>query len=703
MALIGTLRTKMTKWVVGFVAVAIVSFILNDLFGNGPTAIFGGTDNSVGEINGHEVSLEEFQAAVQERENNYILNFGRQAGEREMATLRQQAWDLLIARHAIVPQYDQVGIDVTNDEVWDMIQGKNVDENVKSSFVDSTGNFDRTQLINYLKSIENLPPTAEARVRWDLYKADLAPGRERLKYENLILKTTYVTEAEAERDYHLQNDVAEVKYLYVPFFALRDSVANVSDGDLQAYYSKNKEKYKSEEMRSLSYVTFPLVASREDSAAIREEMNRLTADFKVTQEDSVFASVNSDGQNAFTTYNVASLPPYLSSQKESLATGLVIGPVLDGNTYRVLKVTRIGKDTVYQAKASHILFKWENDTDAAKKAAKDKARQVLNEIKAGADFAAKAREHGTDGTAPRGGDLGWFRTGQMVKPFDKAVFDAKKTGLLNDLVETEFGYHIISVTNLKDNTTYTVATIEREITPSDETQNEAFRRADTFANDLSGIEDFKKKATLEHLIVFDAKDLGTGQRTINNLGDARQIVTWLFRDAKVGKVSDVFDLDKYYVVAVMTDEIEKGYKPFDKVKDEITPLVRNQVKGKMILEKLDDKTSFEELAQKFGADAVVSSSSDLKMNTSSLPSVGFDPVAIGKAFSLESGKRSKPFIAENGVVIIEMQNRTIAPAIGDYSIFRTQLSQNATNQSSYSIAEAIKANAKIEDKRYKFY
>lgn len=693
----------MTKWVVGFVAVAIISFILNDLFGNSPTAIFGGQDNVVGEIAGHEVTLEEFQAAVQERENNYILNFGRQAGDREMITLRQQAWDLLIARHAIVPQFDKVGVDVTGDEVWDLIQGKNVDENVKMSFTDSAGNFDRTRLIQYLQSLDNMAPTAEMRIRWDLFKAELGPARERLKYENLLLKTSYVTEAEAERDYHVQNDVAEVKYLYVPFFALRDSVAKVSDGDLQAYYNKNKEKYKSEETRSISYVTFPVVPSSADSTAIREEMDRLAIDFKNTAEDSVFASVNTDGTSPYTKYNVSSLPTYLSAQIETLQAGLIIGPVLDGNTYRISKVVNTGNDTIYNARASHILFKWENDTEAAKTAARNKARGVLNELKAGADFAAKAREHGQDGTASRGGDLGWFPSGQMVKPFENAVFNAKKTGLLNDLVETEFGYHIISVTNLKDNLYFTVATIERQITPSDDTQNEAFRKADNFANDLSDEQDFRDRAAKNLLLIYDAKDVATSARTINNLGEARQVVTWLFRDAKVGKVSEVFQLEDNYVVAVMTGKVDKGYKPFESVREEITPLVRNQVKGKLIIEKLNDTATLEELAGQFGADAVVNTSSDLKMNTGSLASIGFDPVAVGKAFSLESGKRSKPFIGENGVVIMEMKNRTIAPAIGDYSMFRNQLVQAATNQSSFYIAEAIKQTAKIEDKRYKFY
>ncbi len=111
MALIGTLRNKMTKWVVGFVAVAIAAFVLNDLFGNGPRSIIG-NENTVGEIAGKTITLEEYQAAIQERENNYILNFGRQPGERERPLLQQQAWDLLISQNAIKPQYEKLGVKV---------------------------------------------------------------------------------------------------------------------------------------------------------------------------------------------------------------------------------------------------------------------------------------------------------------------------------------------------------------------------------------------------------------------------------------------------------------------------------------------------------------------------------------------------------------------------------------------------------------
>ncbi len=565
-----------------------------------------------------------------------------------------------------------------------------MDENVKASFVDSAGNFDRARLIQYINQFNSPPPLdpnafaswQEGKYRWTTFQRDLGLGRERIKYENLLVKTNYVTEAEAERDYHSQNDVAEVKYLYVPFFAISDSEITVSDNDLKTYYNSNQKKFKVEQTRNLSYVSFPIEASAADSAKILEDLQKIASDFKTITEDSVFAATQSEGLTPYSKYYASTLPVLLSNQKENLTAGQVFGPVLDGNTYKVFKMVKIGSDTVGNAKASHILIRWDDESEAGKKTAKEKARKILAEIKDGASFAAKAREHGTDGTASQGGDLGYFNSGQMVKPFEQAVFSAKKTGLLNDVVETQFGYHIIEVTSLADYTSYTVATVELEIAPSDETQNEAYLKAQTFASDLSGVDEFTEKAKKENLVVVDANDLHTGDRRITNLGEARQMVTWLFREAKIGKVSDVFDLDASYVVAVMTGEIEEGFKSFDNVKEEITPAVKNELKSKKILEKLNGKNgTLEEIATAFGKDATVNSSSDLKFNSNTLPSVGLDPVAVGKAFALENGKRTAPFAGENGVLIIELQNKTTAPAAGDYTMFKSQLLQGVNSRS----------------------
>jgi peptidyl-prolyl cis-trans isomerase D len=383
----------------------------------------------------------------------------------------------------------------------------------------------------------------------------------------------------------------------------------------------------------------------------------------------------------------------------------VFGPFLDGENYKVVKISKIFEDTVSSARAKHILIKWTDTSEAAKKEAKTKAENILKDIKAGADFGAKALQFGSDGTAQRGGDLGWFTSGQMVKPFQDAVFGAKKPGLLNNVVETEFGYHIIEVTNVKDNTAYQIAVIERPVSASDVTINEAFRKAESFASDLSDLQDFEARAKEQGLTVHEAKNVLAGDRRIGTLGEARQVVMWLFRDASVGKISQVFDLPEQNVVAIMTGEVKKGYKPLESVKAEITPAVRNELKGKIISDKLRGLkgTTLEEIASAYGQDANVYSSSDVKLSSTSLPTVGYDPIAVGAAFSLENGKRSKPIAGENGVVVIELLNKTVAPAIADYSTYKTQIDQGNTNRSSYGIAEAIKENADIVDKRYKFY
>ncbi len=89
---------------------------------------------------------------------------------------------------------------------------------------------------------------------------------------------------------------------------------------------------------------------------------------------------------------------------------------------------------------------------------------------------------------------------------------AARPGLLPNVVETDFGYHIIDVTNVKDNTAYQLAVVEREITPSDATINEAFRKAETFAADLSGLSEFEKKAKDQGYAVQEAKNIMAGDR-----------------------------------------------------------------------------------------------------------------------------------------------------------------------------------------------
>ncbi len=144
-------------------------------------------------------------------------------------------------------------------------------------------------------------------------------------------------------------------------------------------------------------------------------------------------------------------------------------------------------------RASHILFKVDENADAAaKKKAKDQAQAVLKEARAGADFAELAKKHSADGSAQQGGDLNFFTKGQMVPQFDQAAF-SMKPGEISDIVTTQFGYHIIKVTDRRPASTVPFEQVSARIKDF-LTEQQKQKKADDF------IQSLKQKAKIEVLV-----------------------------------------------------------------------------------------------------------------------------------------------------------------------------------------------------------
>lgn len=698
MALISKIREK-TALVVGAVAVGLILFIVGgDLVGPN-SSMFGGQDTTVGEIAGEEIDYQDYQQAIEEVRYSFITNTGRNPSEREMNAIRQQAWDKLIAETAFAEEFDELGITVTESELVDMVQGNNITPEIQQAFTNpETGEFNRDQVINYLQNLPQMPQ--QQQIAWQLFESNLNAGRLRLKFDNLMLLSNYVTTEEAKQRHKQENAVAEVKYLYVPFYAISDSAVSVTDDQLRKYISNHKEEFQVEEGRTVRYVAFPLTPSAQDSAYFQEELGQLKENFADASNDSTFAAINTDGTGvAFSTYTAGELPAPLADSA-SLSEGKVYGPYFENDTYRMYKVSAITKDTVYHARASHILFRTDDNEAEVRK----QAQEVLNQIKQGADFAEMAQQYGQDGTASQGGDLGWFSEGRMVEPFEKAVFAQNEAGLVNRLIKTDYGYHIIKVTEPKTNTIYKIATIERTLYPSDETRDEAFRKADLFASKIDDLDDFEKAAQADKLNVTTSENISSNAQVVRGLGEARQVVRWAYNDASVGSVSPVFELDNAYVVAALTDKTEEGTAKLEDVRDEVTAKVKAELKGKKITEKLKGLSgSLEEIAEAYGEDANVYATSDLKLSSNTLPNVGFAPKAIGRAFAMKAGEVSEPISGENGVIMIQTETITEAPETTDYSAYKEQIEQQARQQASYNISEAVRDFAEIEDQRYKFY
>jgi peptidyl-prolyl cis-trans isomerase C len=144
-------------------------------------------------------------------------------------------------------------------------------------------------------------------------------------------------------------------------------------------------------------------------------------------------------------------------------------------------------------RASHILIRVDEKADAAtKQKARAEIESVLKQVKAGGDFAKLAQEHSQDGSAAQGGDLNYFLKGQMVPAFDKVAFELKP-GQVSDIVTTQFGYHIIKVTDHKQGRTVPYEEAQGKIKEFLTGQKKQ-EHADAF------IEGLKKKSKIEVLI-----------------------------------------------------------------------------------------------------------------------------------------------------------------------------------------------------------
>ncbi len=205
-----------------------------------------------------------------------------------------------------------------------------------------------------------------------------------------VQASAYATSAQTQTAMNAFMQRREVQILNFPAADFLGKVT-VSDADLQAYYDKNKDKYQSSETADIEYIVL-------DIESLRQSITLNEQDLKSYYEQNL---------------------QRLSSKEER--------------------------------RASHILITASKDSpEAEKKTARAKAEELLKLVKAKpASFADVARKNSQDpGSAVKGGDLDFFGRGAMVKAFEDAAF-SMKTSDISDLVESEFGYHIIQLTDIK--------------------------------------------------------------------------------------------------------------------------------------------------------------------------------------------------------------------------------------------------------------
>lgn len=707
MAIISKIRQRAGVAII-LIALGLALFLVGgDILQSG--GFRGGNDPVVGEIDGKEITYTEFNRYLEPLKANFVMQAGRQPDEQTMQMLREQAWQMIVFEKVYLPEIEKLGLGVGKEELRAMFMGDSLflHPQVLASFRDSTGKFSRQLVEQYLQFVKQNPQVA---AQWRNFEESLMQDRLQTKYRNMMQYSVYATTWEGKREYEAQNSRVEVKYVFVPYTYLPDSVVKVTDADLERYVNQYRERFPAEDAVSLEYVVFEVKPSRDDSLTLQQELRELAKTLAVAKDDSLLVMRESDTQAQYGWYSPNAIPDGVFSEERPLMKGGIYGPFLQDNRYMLVKVVDVKEDSVEYVRAAHILFRPASDKAEDKADAKRRAEEVLQKLKAGEDFAKMARIYGSDGTAAKGGDLGWFGRNVMVEPFEKAVFAADKPGLLPSLVETEFGYHIVKITHPKTNKKYKIATVDRTLSPGQGAYNEAYEKAQIFLSEVSNLQDFRKKVEENPALVLQtAARLTPSARAIAGVNNAREMIRWAFKEeTPVGKSPSLFELpeENKVVVAIVTERYSQDKLDINYYRDILTAEVTKEKKGEYILNKMKElkaaSKTLDEIATAYGNITV--NTATVPLNATSIGITGFNPSAVGRAFGLKkAGDRTEPFAAESGVFIMQLVSRQDAAEIADYSQYKKQVAERQKGSVAFFMDQALRKIYEVKDYRAKYF
>jgi peptidyl-prolyl cis-trans isomerase D len=703
MAIIGEIR-KHYWLLVAIIGVALLLFVLSD-FSRKRTK----QTTTMGVIAGEKLSAMEFNKKVEENIELQKANSGKEnVSADEAFQIRQQTWQQILSEIIMNNQYDKLGVSVSVDELDDLIRGKNPHQYIVQSFTDpNTGQFDAKAVSNFLQNLDNVDPSMKKRYL-ALEKA-IREDRLRTKYNNLLIKGYYVPTAFAKRNFDEYNKMAKVRLAGVRYQVISDSMATVTDADYEKYYKENSFKYKQDKpVRDILYVVFTPKATSDDIAKIRQDVDELYKEFQTVTDVPAFVNANSDTRYDSTWKKRGNNSPMVDSMLFNSPIGAVLPPYEENGMFRIFRIVdkQARPDSL---KASHILISYAGSQVQEAKRSKNDAIKVsdsiLNVVKTNPVlFESIASTLSDDQTArKKAGDLDWFVDGAMVGPFNDAVLKGTVGEIVK--VETQFGYHIIKITGKKTPIVkLRVASLDRKIEPSSKTIEKIYNEASSFATEFNTLEKFEKA------VKDKGMDLRTGDRTdamadrLPGLDHARGIVQWAFREeTEKGKVSDVFETDASYVVAVVKNVVEKGIIPLETLKESIKPLVIREKKAELITKKINNQfAKLKDINSLIREYNVKIDTCEISFASANIPNYGREPKVTGQIFAMKQGQMSAPMQGEQAVYVVIFDGFKEAPDAKDMESQKKQLAMNfqaRTNQ----VLNILQDKAKITDNRMMFY
>lgn len=667
---------------------ALLAFIVQDVVSNGR---FNESSRNIGSIDGTDIPFDEFRVKVDNVEK------GGQGTTQAQAV--NQVWNQEVSIALLKAQFEKLGLGAGKKQIIEVLkQSQDIGQN--PMFQNESKEFD-------LKKFQDFTKTATPEQRKMLGDREQEASLNAMfqEYSTMIKAGIFTTNVEAKLKYEMEANKINFDYVAVPFSSVKDSDIKISDDEIVTFMKKNEKKFKADANKELEYVVIEDKPSPEDEAEVKKDINLALAghdsipSFAATTNNADFVNANSDIPFDSTFVAKKDLPNEHADKLFALPVSGIYGPYLFNGYYAVSKL--IGRQAGANAKASHILIAYKGAMRAAptvtrtKEEAALQAADILSQVQANASsFMMLAFTTSDDSSKQQGGDLGYFSKGQMTKKFNDFVF-SNPVGKIG-LVETEFGYHIINVTDKQD--AVKLATIARKIEPSEATSDKIFTKATQFEMDANArpLAEVAKKAGVTVAPVQKVKAM---DENIGTIGNQRAIVQWAFNNKT--KISDVkrFEINNIgHVIVKLKAENKEGLMAAADARPMVESILKNKKKAEKIIAKMNG-SSLEAIAK---TNAVtVQTIADMTLENATFPNAGQEQKVVGTAFAI-GNKISKPIEGNAGVYVLKTKNIVAAPALKVYTDYLTKLKQQNANASS-RVVSALKESAKIEDKRELFF
>jgi len=687
-------RSLLLILVIGF---CLFAFIIGDLFNKGN---FNQSSKYVGSVNGTDISFEDFRVKVS--------NLEKSGQQMTSAQAVNRVWDQEVSIALLTAQFDKLGIRTGEKHILEAFKS---DQNIGKNpmFLNDAGVFDLNKFKEYFKSnpeqaqfIKDREKDAELNAKYQIYNT-------------LVKAGMYTTNAEGKLKYEMEANKVSFDYVAVLYSTIKDSDVKIADQEIVDYMKKNEKRYKADENREIEYVLVEDKPSVEDETEVKSSVNALLGSrveynkttgkndtlpgFKGAANVAEFVNANSDVPYDSTYVAKKDLPADVAEALFNLPTGELYGPYMRGQYYAISK--SMGRKAGANAKASHILISYEGTQVPNKKEkrtkeeAKAKAESLLAQVQANpSSFLMLALTNSDDSSAQQGGDLGYFSQGQMVKPFNDFVFN-NPIGKIG-LVETDFGFHIINITDKQD--AIRLATIARKIEPSEATTDKLYTKAVKFEMDAND-KDFEKTAKAEGLTVNPSVKVKAMDEMVGALGAQRQIVRWAFeKGTNAGDVKRFEVANLGNVIAKLKKVNKEGLMSVEDVRPSVEPVLKNKKKAEKIKAKMAGST-LDAVAKAAGS--AIQQAVDLTIDNANLPGAGPEKKVVGTAFAIGVNKVSAPIEGNSGVYVVKPTAVTKAPVLKDYKDYSAKVKAQVAGYAG-RVIPALKSDADIKDNRADF-